>query len=295
MTPHLVGLARNLEGEAFHFVAQHCQKDTRENVVAYVRSKGLAPDTPNVTVTSFGRHPKVKGNGYVPYSMVFDHHGDLVYHHMSGDYHGGDGLEVLEVVRRYVSVVPEVYLGKAPFERFAELAARVEEGRDLGRLEAEILEARAEALDAAEEAELDRMTAGLTRLYEREVDHLRTTLVHGPAEFPKVLGKLEKRFAKTSYVERLNALSAELEPLVKPSMKVARSLAKVEKKLAKLPPSDACDRAGMESHQLGCPRCTKANAKKLVKLRADLDALVESAGDLPIGKRVATLRESLAG
>ena len=37
--------------------------------MAYIRSNGLAPDTPNMTVSSMGGHPKVQGNGYVPYTL----------------------------------------------------------------------------------------------------------------------------------------------------------------------------------------------------------------------------------
>ena len=84
VTPHLVSLAKRLEGRPFHLVAAHNQNDTKENVVAYMKSNGLSDDTTNLTVTSRGRHSKVKGNGYVPYYMVFDHHGDLAHHHMCG-------------------------------------------------------------------------------------------------------------------------------------------------------------------------------------------------------------------
>ena len=110
MTPHLVGLARRLEGKPFHLVASHCQRDTQENVVNYIKSKGLAADTPNVTVTSQGRHPKVKGNGYVPYYMVFDHHGTLIREHMCGDYHGGDGLAMIEWVDKLLADAPDEFL-----------------------------------------------------------------------------------------------------------------------------------------------------------------------------------------
>ena len=116
-------MARRLEGKPFHLVATHRQRDTKENVVAYVKSKGLSADTPNMTVSSFGGHPKVKGNGYVPYYMVFDHHGDLVHHHMCGDYHGGDGLKMIDLVDQLLADVPAMYLGKQPFTAVKRLAA----------------------------------------------------------------------------------------------------------------------------------------------------------------------------
>ena len=41
-----------------------------------------------MTITKMGRHPDVRGNGYVPYYVVFDHTGKLAYDHMGGRYHG---------------------------------------------------------------------------------------------------------------------------------------------------------------------------------------------------------------
>ena len=78
-----------MEGKPFHLLAAHCQHGEQATVVGYIRGHGLSADTPNLTVSSFGGHPGVKGNGYVPYYMVFDHRGDLRYHHMCGNYHGG--------------------------------------------------------------------------------------------------------------------------------------------------------------------------------------------------------------
>ncbi len=110
----MVGLAKRLEGKPFHLVASHCQRNPRDEVVAYIKGKGLRPDAPNFTVTSFGRHPKVRGNGYVPYYMVFDRHGKLVREHMCGDYHGGDGLGMIDWVKKLLKETPPVYLGRWP-------------------------------------------------------------------------------------------------------------------------------------------------------------------------------------
>jgi len=69
----LVSLAKRLEGKPFHLIASHCQNNqTREQVIQYIKQNGLAANTPNVTVCKQGRHPKVKGNGYVPYYVVFN-------------------------------------------------------------------------------------------------------------------------------------------------------------------------------------------------------------------------------
>ena len=155
ITPHLVSLAKRLEGKPFHLVASHCQRDTQENVVSYVKSKGLAADTPNVTVTHQGRHPKIKGNGYVPYYAVFDQHGDLVHHHMCGDYHGGDGLKMIEIVDKLLKSVPAIYLGKEPFTAVPKLAKQVGAKKNLAAAIKEIEKRKTAEPSREEIAELD--------------------------------------------------------------------------------------------------------------------------------------------
>lgn len=164
-------MAKRLEGKPFHIIAAHNQHGTKENVVAYLKSQGLAEDTPNVTVTSFGRHPMVKGTGYVPYYMVFDQHGELAHHHMCGPYHGGDGFKMVEWVDNLLKDVSAIYLGKEPYRAVPKLAAAVGKKKNLP---ATILAIR-KKLDAgatgAEKAELERLVAAIgdyrTRMLER--------------------------------------------------------------------------------------------------------------------------------
>ena len=125
ITPALVGLASRLEGKPFHLVASFCQRGMREETTAYIKGKGLAPDTPNMTVTYQDRHPQVKGNGYVPYYLVFDHTGRMVHRHMCGDYHGGDGLKMIEWVDELLEKAPEIWLGEEEFATHAKLAERI--------------------------------------------------------------------------------------------------------------------------------------------------------------------------
>ena len=40
ITPHLVSLAKRLEGRPFHLVATHCQNGKKEDVTAYIAGKG---------------------------------------------------------------------------------------------------------------------------------------------------------------------------------------------------------------------------------------------------------------
>ena len=122
----MVGLAKRLEGKPFHLLATHCQRNPKQQVLDYLATKDFNPNSPNFTVTSFGGHPKVKGNGHVPYYMVFNHHGDLVHHHMGGQWHGGDGLKMIEWVDKLLKEAPAFYLGRAPFPGAPKLAQQIE-------------------------------------------------------------------------------------------------------------------------------------------------------------------------
>ena len=86
-TPPLVGLARELEGSPFHLIASHNQRGDDASARHEIFQNGLDPLTSNVSVVKAANHSWVTGTGYVPYYMVFDHHGDLVHHHQGGPYH----------------------------------------------------------------------------------------------------------------------------------------------------------------------------------------------------------------
>ena len=64
--------------------------------IAYLKANGMSPFAPNLTITKMGSHPDVKGNGFVPYYIIFDHTGKLVSHNMCGSYQGGDGWKMRE-------------------------------------------------------------------------------------------------------------------------------------------------------------------------------------------------------
>ena len=49
ITPTMVSLAKKLEGKPFHLLASYCQSGTKADAVAYLKGKGLQPDTPNFT------------------------------------------------------------------------------------------------------------------------------------------------------------------------------------------------------------------------------------------------------
>jgi hypothetical protein len=271
ITPHLVGLAKRLESKPFHLVASHCQRNTQENVVAYIRGKGLSPDSPNFTVTSFGRHPKVKGNGYVPYYMVFDQHGDLAYHHMCGDYHGGDGLKMIEWVDKLLSETPAIYLGKEPFAIHKKLAAQVGKKKKLPAAILEIerrLEARPED---AERAELERLKAAITDYRARMLQRADSLVAKSPPEVLPALEALSKDFKGTPMAAEVEAKLSEMRKSsdLKQSISIFKGYRKAMKRLEKM---------------------KEPSAKTRRKAAEKLEKLIEGHEELPVA---ATIRETI--
>ena len=257
--------------------------------MAYIRSKGLAPDSPNVTVSSMGGHPKVKGTGYVPYYMVFDHTGKLAHHHMCGSFHGGDGLKMIEWVDELLAKTPAIYLGDEPFEHEASLAAQVEKKKGLKGALTEIGKQLADAeLDAGHRAELERLQAAIVDYRDRMVARAEELMATKPSETLPALKELAKELKGTSIVEPVEARIGELSKStdLRTALAVEKKLAKIVKGLEKRDPCEACDRKGYESLDASCVACREEARSAIQKALKKLDALIEEAGELPIAAAV---------
>lgn len=289
ITPELVSLAARLEGKPFHLLAAHRQRNPREEVVEYVRSQGLPPDTPNVTVTSMGGHPQVKGNGYVPYYFVFDHTGRMVHHHMCGNYHGGDGLKMIEWVDRLLEDAPAIWLGEEPFTTHAGLAERIASGKGLAKAVAELENLRGEGADGA--PELDRLHAALVRHRDRRLAAAEHALGSRPSTVVERLEDLAKELGDTELgapvAARLVALDGSDD--LKRAIQVEKELAKLEKRMEKWKPCKSCKRAGAKGFRANCTECCDQNAKSLASFRRKLEELAAEADGLPIARAVERL------
>lgn len=291
ITPHLVGLARRLEGKPFHLLAAHCQNQPKEDVVEYIRGKGLAPDSPNMTVTSFGGHPQVKGNGYVPYYMVFDHTGKMVRHHMCGDYHGGDGLKMIEWVDEMLAQAPEIYVGERPFESHAALAEMVGAKKGFPGTVATI----EKALAAAADEELERLSAAVTRWRDQALARADALESSNPKEVVPHLTTLAKELQGTDAGAPVQARldAAKSSDDLRRAVAIAKDLDKLTARLAKLKPCKSCKRGGAGSARLGCTTCRDDHGKALASTAKKLDALTEKADGLRIAERARALRAEL--
>jgi len=249
ITPHLVRLARRLEGKPFHLVAAHCQRNDKDSVLSYLRGKEFDEKAPNFTVTSFGGHPKVKGNGYVPYYMVFDHHGKLAHHHMCGDYHGGDGLKMIEWVDKLLEDAPAIYLGEEPFVHCDKLAKQVARKQDLEGAIEEIDE-RTEGTPGEDELnELARLKKAIVDYRDRMMAKAEKMLATDPSGVVDVLDDLADELGDTAIAapakDRLEELKRSRE---------LREAGKIQKKyeriLKKLDPGDSAKTRGKAADAL---------------------------------------------
>ncbi|MFT4640010.1 MAG: hypothetical protein ACI8T1_003335 [Verrucomicrobiales bacterium] len=106
ITSGMVGLAKKLEGKPFHIIASYCQSGSKEQAVASLEKEGWSSKMENLTVMNQTRFPKAPVK-YVPYYMVFDHHGKLQHNHMAGPYHGGDGDTYQQLIKQLLKEIPD--------------------------------------------------------------------------------------------------------------------------------------------------------------------------------------------
>jgi len=274
ISPELVSLARKLEGRPFHLIATDRQRSDRASQLAYLKGLGLAEDSPNFTLTSGGGHPGVKGNGYVPYYMIFDHRGRLAREHMGGAYHGGDGLAMIDWVDKLLLGTPSIDLGEKPFVHLTALAKEVEARKKLGST-MKAVERRAESAESdAEREEIDRIRTTVETWRDRQIASIDALLATRPSDVVPRLTALAKEL-------RGSALAAAVETRLEEikGTKPLRDAIAIEKSFRKI-------------------KATLARAKgsrrprAVASARSKLEKLIAGKEDLPIAK---TVRDYAAG
>lgn len=291
VTPHLVSLAKRLEGRPFHLLASHCQNGSKDEVVAYIKSKGLAADTPNVTVSSQTRHPGIKGNGYVPYYVVFDHDGNMAYHHMCGDYHGGDGLEMIKWVDKLLEATPAIHLGDDPYEHITALAEKVRKRKGLAAT-VKKLEALQAGEDGPAKVEAARLIGVLATWRDRQLERVQGLMKKSPSKVTGALKDLTKELAGTKLGDPVRAHAKDLlgSELLKRNLALERAHAKVWKSIHKLRVPKEAQRRGIEEFDPGNPECRAAQPKALKKAVEKLQKALEGNEDLAFAE---TVRQSI--
>ena len=279
----MVSLAKELEDEPFHLIASYNQQGDAKKAKHEIFQNGLAPLSPNVTVSLQGGHPGVKGTGYVPYYLVFDQHGDLAYHHQGGPYHGGDGVAVLDRVREMLQDVHVVYVGKQPFERFDKLARQLQAGKGLRKSFKELTEALTES---PKDQELVRLVAGVKQYQVRLAAKAEQLLATDPEGARKMLKTAVKDFADTPWNKLVEDLSTNLHDPDKFKLHkdAAKALKKVVAKINKL--GRVAGNSGTVLNPVD-PKFQTTNGRALEGIKQDLRSISNQYSSLPAGKRAA--------
>ena len=283
ITPALVSLAKGLEGEPFHLLAAHCQNNERESVVGYVRSQGMAEDSPNMTVSSFGGHPGVEGNGHVPYYMVFDHTGKLRHHHMCGNYHGGDGMKFKEWVEKLLAEAPRIDVGEAPYEHFKKVAAQIAAREKLSKAISALAKP---ASEAGAEAERTRLLGAVAAWRDKQVVQIERKLGTRPSTVVGDLLALAKELGSGELATRVKERAATLkkDPAYAGALKVEKVLMRTKAKLAKLKVPKAAKRRGIKVFDLDDAACRSEHTSTLKKAAKKLRETAAAHPGLAISK-----------
>ncbi len=277
ITPHLVRLASRLEDKPFHIIASHCQNtSSRKEVIAYLRNNNMSAFAPNLTITKMGNHPKVRGNGYVPYYIVFDHTGKLVHHHMCGSYHGGDGLKMIEWVDKLLKDAPAIYLGDKPFQMIAALAKKVSTGKALGASVKKIEAGLVEPADAATKAELERLQALLVGYRDGKLARIEKMLGSQPSKALAAMKSLAKDFKGTKLATPIDSKLAEYK-----ESETLKTAIGIEKKFLKIVKSYLKVKEDKRTDAL------------MAKTAKKLDKLLEGNGALPFAETIEAFLKDL--
>lgn len=279
----MVSLAKRLEGKPFHLIASYCQSGAKDDVLAYAQSKGITANNPNLTITKQGRHPDVKGNGHVPYYIVFDHTGKLVREHMCGAYHGGDGDGYIEWVDKMMAKAPAIYLGNEPYAKAPAEAAAISARKKMSGALAKVT-AGAAGDDAALKRECERITTWVTKWRDAQLKHVDRLLAKDPARVVPVLKALSKDFKGHALAAEIDAKLKELDGSkeLKAAIKIAKSWAKYRAVFEKAKCCDGCKKAGLKNFRHGCSGCAGLNAALVAGVKKKFEKAVDGKEDLPI-------------
>ena len=208
---------------------------------------------------------------------------------MCGDYHGGDGLKMIEWVDDLLAKTPAIYLGDEPFEHETKLAAQVAKKRSLKSAVATIEKRLADPdLDDARKAELERLHTAVVDYRDRMTKSAEDLLATRPSRVVASLKDLQKELAGTSLDDAVGERIAELatSKALKTAIDIEKKFGKVVRSLEKRKPCKACDRKGHESLNADCAVCKDEAKSALRKALKKLDTLVEGHEDLPIAATV---------
>ena len=284
----MVGLASELEGKPFHLIASYNQREGHGPALHEIFQNGLSLDPGNVTATHQSRHPKVSGVRFVPYYIVFDHHGDLVYHHQGGPYHGGDGTDVLERVKKMLRDVPKIYVGKESFSTHKKLAAQLESGK----LSAVVKKLGKLVEENGDDPEVKRLVAAIERHSRNRSRAIERMLSTDPKSAMKELNGLFKTFDGTPWGKEIATLHSRFADRAarKAQESAAKKFVAVASAYEKL--TGKRGNGGLVRNPVDAG-FRSSNEDAMKQLKGSLQKIIDEAAELPAGRRAQAMLDLL--
>lgn len=294
LVPALIRASQDLADRPIHIILTYVEDRPKQQTIAYFAGLGLSAECPNITITKDGKHPKLKSKGYLPYYLVFDHHGRLAHHHMGGAYHRGDGRKMIDLLEELSREVPDFYFGTQPFVKITPLAERVAKRKKLAGAirEAEEMLDPPEGQpkpDAVTKAELQRLLAVVARYRDRKLKSVELIYPSQPTKVLPMLAGLKREFRRTKLGEAVDAefKKQRTSPKLKRAVEVHQDYERILDKLHKIPPCKYCRKDGDKHLRPGCADCHTTQKKATVRKEVQkLRRLHEDAQGLTIAKEI---------
>jgi hypothetical protein len=264
-----------------------------EKIFPRLKTAGFADLEANFTAASRVTHPDVDGSKineerfarekkdggkYLAYVLLIDSKGRIAHRGPMTD------AEVSERVEKLLKEAAPATLdvGSAPYAELGALAKQVQSRTGLGAA-AKSLEKKLATGENKDEA--TRLLAVLKSHAEARETSARMALATHPAVAEARLKALIADFKGSEIGASIKGFDAEL--------KIAVEFRKVRDEILKVAPCSKCKPLKAAFVCLTCETCLKEQADALAPLKARLDALVKTAGELPIAATIKRVRGRL--
>lgn len=292
----MVRLAKEMESKPFHLIASDCQDSKKEDVLLQLKSNGYETDTQNFTITQFGGHEFVKGNGFAPYYILFDHRGKVFYHYKAGGAHGGDGLKFLELTKQLIEDAPIIYTGRKLYVHITALADQVAKKQQLPTA---IESIRKRIIDGTESQpvleELQRLYDRIKKYRDQRLKAIDKMMGTNPDKVLGELKTLQNDFKGTtiadSIEDKMDAMKNSKE--LKEAIEVQKKWIAIQTKISLLKPCESCKKKASKSMNDSCSSCQKANQEWIQKLAQQMEKDLEGKDHLVITQNAKKFMQQL--
>ena len=276
-----------MEEKPFHLIASDCQESKKEDVLMLLKSNGFETNVQNFTITQFGGHQTIKGNGFAPYYILFDHRGKVFYHYKCGQAHGGDGLKFLELVEQLIEDAPIIYTGRKPYLHISPLAEQVAKKQQLTTA---IESIRKRMIDGNESQavleELQRLYEMIKKYRDQRLKAIEKLMETTPDKVLNELKALQNDFKGTTIADPIDSKMDEMKNSkeLKEAIEIQKKVTAMQTKIGLLKPCDSCKKKGSKSMNETCTSCQKSNQEWIQKLTQQLEKELEGKESLAITK-----------